>query len=60
MINDEPSVPEMAALWRICMTFIKKQDVHCVETIYQTDRIAENALQLIEDICNEVGYNDDE
>ena len=60
MIDDEPSVKDMARLWALCARFIEEQDIHCAETIYQTDRIAENALQLIEDICEEVGYNNDE
>lgn len=60
MIDDEPSVKDMAALWRICANFIEKHEIGCAESIYQRDRIAENVLQLLEDICDEVGYTEDE
>jgi hypothetical protein len=60
MINDEPSVKEMAKLWQTCIDFIKEQTINCPETIYQTDWVIENAYGLIEDICDIVGYQDDE
>jgi len=46
-------------LYELCKTFIEKQQIHCVETIYQTDRVIENAYGLIEDICDIVGYAED-
>ena len=60
MINDEPSVKEMAALWAVCSKFIEEQNISCEETIYQTDWVIENAYNLIGDICNVVGYNEDD
>lgn len=56
MINDEPSVKEMIALWNICIKFIEEQEIVHEEMVYQSDHIAENALQLIGQICEEVGY----
>lgn len=47
-------------LWEICCGFVKDQEVFCVETIYQTDRVSENSLELIEKICEIVGYYKDE
>lgn len=47
---------DMDELHRICLEFIHKQRIHCPETIYQTDRVIENAYEFIEQICNIVGY----
>lgn len=58
MINDEPSVKEMAKLWQICCDFIKAQEIGAPETIYQTDWVIENAYTFIEDICEVVGYEE--
>lgn len=45
-------------LHQIIDNFIDAMDISCAETIYQTDRVAENALQFIEKICNHVGYKE--
>lgn len=60
MINREPSVKEMAALWNTCIKFIEAQRISCPETIYQTDWVIENAYEFIQDVCDEVGYDGDE
>ena len=60
MINDEPSVKEMAKLSQTCIDFINEQTINCPETIYQTDWVIENAFDLIEVICVIVGYQNDE
>ena len=52
----EPTHAELMALWEVCQGFIKAQDIHCVETIYQTDWVIENAYEFIEDVCEVVGY----
>jgi hypothetical protein len=59
-MNDEPSVKEMAALWNKCIQFIEAQSIGCPETIYQTDWVIENAYGFIEDVCDIVGYQNDE
>jgi hypothetical protein len=58
MIDKEPSVKDMAALWRHCMVFIETQNIYSRETVYQTDRVIENAYVFIADICEIVGYVD--
>jgi hypothetical protein len=40
--------------------FITEQRIICPETIYQTDRVAENALPFIERLCDLVGYQRDD
>lgn len=60
MIDREPSVKEMAALWNICADFIESQNISCAEAIHQCDWVIEHAYGLIEDICEEVGYNEDD
>lgn len=47
---------QMNELHRICLDFITKQRITCPETIYQSDRVIENAYEFIEQICDVVGY----
>lgn len=47
---------EMNDLYRVCIDFITKQKITCAETIYQSDRVIENAYEFIEEICDLVGY----
>jgi hypothetical protein len=35
---------------------IKKHDINCGEAIYQRDSISENALDILGEICDIVGY----
>lgn len=39
-----------------CEDFIKKHNITCSETIYQTDRVIENAHEFVEGVCDIVGY----
>lgn len=48
------------ALWQFCQAFINKQNIHCAETIYQTDRVIENAYEFIDGVCKIVGFKKDE
>jgi hypothetical protein len=59
-MNIEPSVKEMAALWNKCLEFVEAQQIGCPEIIYQTDWVIENAYEFIEDVCDIVGYKEDE
>lgn len=43
-------------VYNICVDFINKNQIGCSETIYQSDRVIENSLPLIEQICNAIGY----
>jgi len=49
---------ELSALWDVCAKFIRENGITAPETVYQTDRVAENSLPLIEAICEAVGYAD--
>lgn len=42
--------------------FVQEQRISCAETIYQSDRVIENAYEFIQRLCDVVGYlqEDDE
>jgi hypothetical protein len=44
-------------LLTLCRRFIKDNQISCAESIWQTDRVSENALSLIEDIAELLGYH---
>ena len=48
---------ELMELYTVCLKFIIQNKIYCPEDIYQTDKV-NNSLELIEDICNIVGYED--
>ena len=60
MINKEPSIEEMAALWQIALEFIHNNDIRYEEDIHEDERVIENSYFLIEMICDNVGYKEDE
>jgi hypothetical protein len=43
-----------------CRKFIADQQITCAETVFQTDRVALNAQEFIEGVCEIVGYHEDE
>jgi hypothetical protein len=45
-----------ARLFYLCKKFIRDNDIHCVETISQTDHVITNAYDFIADICDIVGF----
>lgn len=47
-------------LHKTCQQFIEKHRISCPETIYQTDHVIENAYALIEEICEIVGYYEED
>lgn len=47
-------------LEKIVKTFIEKHNITCPETIYQTDKVIESAYEFIEELCEEVGYLDED
>ncbi len=49
-----------AEIFDLCKDFIKENQITCSETIYQSDKIEANALELIEQICDLIGYYEDE
>ena len=44
-------------LLKVCMDFIEHHHITCAEAIYQRDVIYSDAPQLVEDICNVIGYH---
>lgn len=47
-------------VWEICEKFMKDQEIRCVEDVHQTDRVIENAYEFIEEVCNIIGYPDED
>lgn len=45
---------------RIVERFVNANDIHCAETIYQVDRVIENAYDFIFDLVEVAGYLNDE
>jgi hypothetical protein len=43
-------------LFRVVVRFIEKNNIHCAETIYQSDHVIQNAYEFIEELCDIVGY----
>jgi hypothetical protein len=57
-----PSSHEIAVkslLLEHCQQSINDQRISCPETIYQTDRVVENAADFIWGVCNIVGYHEE-
>lgn len=49
-----------AELFDICKDFIKENEIGCGEDIYQRNDIQVQALELLEQICELVGYHEEE
>lgn len=47
-------------LYNLCKKFVKDQNIHCAETVHQSDRVIENAYVFIEQLCNIVGYYEED
>jgi len=43
-------------LWDLCQSFVKDQKVSCSECVWQSDRVIENAYELIDKMCKLVGF----
>lgn len=52
----EPSHAELMALWKVCKDFVEKYKISCPEGIYQRDSIMVASPELVEDVCDVVGY----
>jgi hypothetical protein len=55
MINDEPSIKEMAALWKCVHGYLEKIKVSCPEACCE-DRVYEEAPNLVADMSEIVGF----
>lgn len=43
-------------LKHICRKYVEEQKISCPECVYQSDRVILNAHELIEELCDVVGY----
>lgn len=55
-MTNEPTIAQMERLFEVCRAFIEKQEIACIETIYQCDWVIENAHDFIADVCEAIGY----
>lgn len=60
MDYQEIDIERLKRLWDVCEKFIEKQRISHPEIICQCDWVIENAYDLIEDICDVVGYKKEE
>lgn len=51
---------DLLRLWKTCERFIKHQNISCGEAVYQSDNVILNAYEFIDDVCNIVGFYDEE
>lgn len=52
----EPTHAELMALWNVCKNFIEEYEIGCVEQIWQTDSVIIAAPELVQGVCEVVGY----
>lgn len=45
-------------LWEHCKSFVAAQSIYSSESVYQSDRVIENAYEFIEGVCDIVGYHE--
>lgn len=43
-------------LLALCEQFVQDNKISCEDAVYQSDRVMENATDLVADICRIVGY----
>jgi len=51
---------KQSKLLRACELFIDSHQIRCAEDCYQTDRVILEAPELVEEICQIVGYYEDD
>jgi hypothetical protein len=57
MMNERiQEIAKQQELYNLCSKFVADQNIHCAETVYQSNRVIENAYEFIEKVCNIVGY----
>lgn len=49
-----------AELFDICKEFIKENQITCAEAIYQRDSLVVKSQELLEQICDLLGYYEEE
>lgn len=51
-----PTIKQLSDLWNICQKFVQEQKPTCSESIYQVDSINLATPELVQEICECVGY----
>jgi hypothetical protein len=54
---EEQNMTKQKKLVLLCNKFIKDNKITCAESVYQTDRVIENAYEFIKQICEIAGYH---
>lgn len=44
-------------LLKVCMDYVEHHEIRCAESIYQRDIIYTSAPELVEQICDVIGYH---
>lgn len=57
-VDDARFEEMLLPLLEFCQKFIQDQNITCSETVYQSDRVIENAYEFIDGICDIVGFKD--
>lgn len=55
-MRNPKSAKSLRAVWNRVEKFIIENDIHCAETVAQSDRVIVNAYDFITDLCDIVGY----
>jgi hypothetical protein len=58
--SQEPTIEQLAELWNLCQEFIKEYKPLCEESITQVEDTNLACPELVEKICNCVGYYKEE
>ena len=58
LVGKEGVMTPEEKVYQIVKKFVADQRIYCSETVYQSDRVIENAYQFIEELCEVVGYRD--
>lgn len=57
-ITDKECMTDAQEVYELCKEFIEEQRIWSAECVYQSDRVIENAYELIANICEIIGYVD--
>lgn len=60
LLSKDKEVERLKKLEDICKSFVSQMEIRCAETIFQCDRVITNAYDFIENVCDCIGYHQDE
>jgi len=58
LIQNYDDFENLKKLWEICKGFVNKYKPTCAESVYQVESINLACPEIVEEICNCVGYYD--